>query len=136
MSDLDLSYLLAEEAVGPEEEKNQKDEKRNSILPLGGYLPDPEVLGKGEQKAAEGRSGDAADAADNHRDNSHHQRIHAHCRRHVDVKRDQDGGDPSEHGAQHKGKENGPVGIQAGDNGQFRVGGYRPHRCPHLRVFH
>jgi hypothetical protein len=53
ISYLGLPNLLAEEAVGAEQEEDEKNEKGNSVLPLRGYLPDPEVLRKGDEKAAE-----------------------------------------------------------------------------------
>jgi len=46
-SDLRLSYLLSEEAVRPEEEEDKEDEKGDGVLPLRGYLPDAEILGRG-----------------------------------------------------------------------------------------
>jgi hypothetical protein len=53
ISYLGLPNLLAEEAVGAEKEEDEKDEEGDGILPLRGYLPDPKVLCKGDEEAAE-----------------------------------------------------------------------------------
>ncbi len=101
-------------SVGPEEKEDKEDEEGDGVLPLRGDLPDPEVLGKGDEKAAEGCAREAPHPTDNYGNNAHHKGVHAHRRGHVDIEGDEESGDAGKEGAEEEGKENRPVGVYAG----------------------
>jgi hypothetical protein len=51
---------LPEKALWPEEQKQNENDKRNRILPFGGDVPHPEMLGQANQQPAKIRAENVA----------------------------------------------------------------------------
>jgi len=106
-------FFFAKYPVRPKQKKQNENDKCYRILPFGWKPIDAEILCETDKQPAERGAGEAVNASDDHRHDSHHQRIESHRRRHIRIKRDHDGGDGGEKRADGKGIKNIPVRVDA-----------------------